>query len=416
MSITIPLCIINLRINRETALQTMQVFLNKNPDFQREYEAWDAKLKTRFIETILIGRSMNPIWTIRNDEDDSEEILDGMHRITTAVDFLNGKFALSSKFFTDDNTGDYYDKKKFCDLSKAEKDKIRNYNFIFNQLDSSYRINVNKRRDMYEILNRSSKTLNDFEFNKVLYGNYFNIISKFKDDLNNLFFNKKDSRGSIENEIIELIVLSRELPHSWSSINSLRNKFYLDELGDDQESVERYLERNTDTINANLTMLRKIISTLKDNHFFSQDKATFKSYYLPYKFIISRLLFKFKNISLFNRHIMHIIQELKINITDKKIDDNRNGAFQQKMIKQIDLIIDTSYRMNFEKRIFSKEDIIRKKNEQQNKCASCNTEKDNYEADHIQPWSTGGSTDFENLQMLCKDCHRKKSASESSAI
>jgi len=416
MSITIPLSLINLRINRETALQTMQVFLNKNPDFQREYEAWDAKLKTRFIETILIGRSMNPIWTIRNDEDDSEEILDGMHRITTAIDFLNGKFALSSKFFTDDNTGEYYDKKKFCDLSKAEKDKIRNYNFIFNQLDSSYRINVNKRRDMYEILNRSSKTLNDFEFNKVLYGNYFNIISKFKEDLNNLFFNKKDSRGSIENEIIELIVLSRELPHSWSSINSLRNKFYLDELGDNQESVERYLSNNTDTINANLTMLRKIISTLKDNHFFSQDKATFKSYYLPYKFIISRLLFKFKNISLFNRHIMPIIQELKINITDKKIDDNRNGAFQQKMIKQIDLIIDTSYRLNFDKRLFSKEDIIRKINEQQNKCASCNTEKENYEGDHIQPWSTGGRTNFENLQMLCKDCHRKKSASESSAI
>ena len=56
-------------------------------------------------------------------------------------------------------------------------------------MDSSYRTDATKRRDQYEILNRCSRTLNDFEFNKVLYGNFFNIISKHKDDLNKLFFN-----------------------------------------------------------------------------------------------------------------------------------------------------------------------------------------------------------------------------------
>ena len=73
---SIPLSIINLRTNKEIAITTNQVFINKNPDFQREYEAWDDKLKTRFIETILIGRAMNPIWTILNPADNSEEVLD----------------------------------------------------------------------------------------------------------------------------------------------------------------------------------------------------------------------------------------------------------------------------------------------------------------------------------------------------
>lgn len=32
------------------------------------------------------------------------------------------------------------------------------------------------------------------------------------------------------------------------------------------------------------------------------------------------------------------------------------------------------------------------------------------EADHITPWSQGGKTDVANLQLLCRDCNRKKSA------
>ena len=89
---SISLSIINLRTSKEFALTMNEVYINKNPDFQREYEAWDDKLKTRFIETILIGRAMNPIWTIYNPEEKSEEVLDGMHRLTTALDYLNNKF------------------------------------------------------------------------------------------------------------------------------------------------------------------------------------------------------------------------------------------------------------------------------------------------------------------------------------
>lgn len=32
------------------------------------------------------------------------------------------------------------------------------------------------------------------------------------------------------------------------------------------------------------------------------------------------------------------------------------------------------------------------------------------EADHITPWSKGGKTDLDNLQLLCRDCNRRKSS------
>lgn len=409
----ITLSIINLRTNKETAIAYQQTYINKNPDFQREYEAWDDKYKTRFIETILIGRAMNPIWTILNPADNSEEILDGMHRITTALDFLNNKFKLMGKFFTDESRGQTFDKKSFSELSFDDQNKIRNYNFTFNQLDSSFRTNVNKRRDQYEILNRSSKTLNDYEFNKVLYNPFFDLISLYKNDLNTLFFNKKDKRGELETEIIDIIVLSNEIPKSWSSIVVLRDKFYEKNLGETEESVVEYLKNNQEKIKSNLILMKKIIECLKDNKFFSDDKRTFNKYYLPYKVIISRLLYKFKDISSFNKHIIPIIHKLKDEIPQivmQTIQDGktRNALFQKKLVQIIDEIIHATCEENAEKRLFSKKDIQRKLEEQGGVCNHCKESKEKYEGDHIIPWSTGGTTTFENLQVLCKHCHYNK--------
>jgi hypothetical protein len=44
-------------------------------------------------------------------------------------------------------------------------------------------------------------------------------------------------------------------------------------------------------------------------------------------------------------------------------------------------------------------------------CKSCNKhfKYDEMEGDHIDPWYSGGKTNSENCQMLCKSCNRRKS-------
>jgi hypothetical protein len=208
--------------------------------------------------------------------------------------------------------------------------------------------------------------------------------------------------------------LSNDLPNSWGSIHNLRDKFYEEYLGYTQQSVSLYLEQNTEKINHSIGMMKKIIITLKDNKFFSDNSKIFKKYYVPYKFIISRLLYKFKDISLFNRHIQDIIFSLKNEILDvdiqTKLDCNvRNAVFQKKLVQFIDTIINNSFEKNKDKRLFNKQDITHKLTDQNNVCAHCGMSKENYEGDHIIPWSKGGKTVYDNLQVLCKDCHYKKS-------
>ena len=411
---TLSLSIINVRIDRERALAMGQIYINKNPDFQRNYDAWDDKLKTRFVETMLLGRAMNPIWTILNPEDNSEEILDGMHRITTATDFLNNEFKLNSKYLSDDNAGK---KGYFKDLNFDDQQKIRNYNFIFNNLDSSYRTDINKRREMYEVLNRSSKTLNEFEFNKVLYNPFYDIISEYKDDFNN-FFNKVDRRGEIEMEIISFICLSDDLnKKSWCSMNSLMNDYLKNTIGETEETITNFLENNVEEIKNKLNFILKIINKLTEKNIFSKNKKRFNKYFYPYKFVICRLCFKLKNISIFNRHIHDIIDDINKNILTVDIQadldcKSRNAVFQKKLIYKIDTIIDEHYDKNdpTNNRLFDKKTIGEKLIQQENKCNICECDLTNiqYEGDHIIKWCNRGKTEWSNLQVLCKSCHQRK--------
>ena len=82
----------------------------------------------------------------------------------------------------------------------------------------------------------------------------------------------------------------------------------------------------------------------------------------------------------------------------------KNGIFEYLL---------TGDEKNLSIRAFEKNDIKTAYARCKGKCAKCGRENLQFsemEADHITPWSKGGHTKLDNLQMLCKDCNRRKSA------
>lgn len=420
---TISLSVLYLRVDPNNCHQSHQTLIQLEPSWQRDCEVWPEKVKVRFIETIMLQRTANPLWLISNPEKKSEDVLDGLHRSSTAISFLKNGFPIRQKFLTDKNIKEKFteifpekDQIYFRDLPPDIQLQIRNYQFIINVLDSSYYYDANKRLDMYYILNKSSFNLNAYEFNKMRYNTFFSMIKNHKSFfVENFVLTKKDARGVVDSEIIDLFVLAHELPNSWSSMTSLREKFYSNHFGDELESAEEFIEENRDDIEDKISFIRKIIKTLSDNHFFRTDKKLFATNYMVYKFIIARLAYNLKKISTFNRHIMALIEQFNEQILNDEVDlqnllgcKNRNASFQRKLISKLDDIIGDNLHNNSQRRLFTKVQIQNKLKEQGGVCAICKQSKENYEGDHILEWSNGGNTTMENLQVLCKLCHYNK--------
>lgn len=413
---SITLVNINARTDRSTARLIKQRWLNINPDFQREYEAWDKRMKTRFIESIILGRAMNPIWTVNNpnepDEHGSEEILDGMHRITTAISFLRNEFSLDGKYFTSLNEEEYGGK-SFDEFDSDSKQKIENYNFMFNQLDSSYRRDMNKLKDMYEILNRSSKPLNEIEFMKPILKPIYDIIEKYSNVLNGttLLSSVKISRGGLIKELLEYLVLSNELPRSWSSVTNLLKRFVKNDVGD-VESVRDYIVENQTIIENKLKFIKKIDRFYCQNYIYPESKKEKNSIYMVLKLVTSRILAHIRSISFLNRHeiaLTEFIKDIRNNLL-LKTAGNRNAKWQQDTVMKIDGFI-RELISNDSPRLFTpkqKHEILLRQN---GICPECNKKikkNDETDVDHIKPYTCGGQTVLDNGQVLHRRCHQRK--------
>lgn len=429
---------LNSRTNKASTIHTKEIYINLHPVWEREYEAWSESMKTALIETIFTGLKINPIWVITNPEEERKDMLDGLHRSTTVIKFINNNVKIHKKYLMEDKVKnlleDVFEKKNnvkktkgkmekdtlyFDELPSVLQQQFMDYEIDCNILDESFHYDKDKRNRKYVQLNRTANAhLNKFEINKSNYHDYFTILAEYKDDLNNIFFGKKDYRGDIEEEIMDIIVLSEPLPCSWGSMTKIKEIFLNNIIGTIDKDITEYLAENNDYIHNKLNFIKKVIIYLKDENMFSKNKKTFNTNYFPYKCIIGRLVFFFNqfknNIALFHRHIPELLIKLQEEITNvnniqiKLECGSRNAIFQKKLIQLIDDIIKTSYEDTKQKRLFPKAEIETKYKEQGNVCAICKQHKGNYEGDHIKEWSKGGTTTYDNLQVLCVPCHRNK--------
>lgn len=128
--------------------------LNPSPDFQRKL-VWKRQHKVNFINTILMKYPFPEIYKAPGELnvdtlDLADLIVDGQQRVTTIVNFIDGKdvFALEKT------------KPKFIDLSEIEKRDFLNYEVSIRYLKNADKAQV---KEIFQRINNTEYSLNSIE-------------------------------------------------------------------------------------------------------------------------------------------------------------------------------------------------------------------------------------------------------------
>ena len=403
------------RTNKEFANQLSESWLNIKPEWQREFEHWGTRKSTHLIEAMLIGQMLNPIWTINNPIDDCQDVLDGMHRLTHAFLFLTNKLTLGSEFDVLDP--EKYKGKKFEDLDATDKDNFRNYQFYINRLDSSYN-DDDKRRQMWEKLNSYSKPLKKYEIDKMVMSNLYKLIKPSTDEIISTFVYPKttNKHGQLETDFLTLIALSEKTIPPFASQANLYSNWLKATMGKTKSEVDAAIQQKQETLLLVSKLIVKYTNLFEEHQLMPEDDDNKTNLILPGRIIVARCVAHFQRSELFSRHVEVLVERFREEVLIQVRDNNlgctqKNAPFQRKIITTVDGIITEVLSENSEPRLFSKADIQRKREEQNQVCPLCHKEmklSQQVEGDHIQPWAAGGKTVYENLQVVHKICHRKK--------
>lgn len=189
------------------------------PSYQRQEGRWTIEDKSYYIESLIIGLPI-PYLFGASDENERTEIVDGLQRITTAIDFLNDKF----KLITNDKGGlsllTKLDKKYFSDLPKAIQNRL--YKTVLRVVELEGTITENgadysARFEVFRRINTTGTQLSDMELRNGLFQKtkdfllnlsknemYFNICKKH-------ISNEFKKKGEAEELILRFIAYSIDI-------------------------------------------------------------------------------------------------------------------------------------------------------------------------------------------------------------
>lgn len=210
--------------------------LKLDPDFQRKYK-WDKdgyERASRFIESCLMRIPLPACYFAENDNN-TQDVIDGVQRITTIVDFFNDKFELEGLTIFTDLEG-----KKFSQLGDYKSDlETTTIRCIILRKDNPKEL-VN---EIFARLNQGAVELTHQEIRHAVYPGNFNdlLIDLAKDTRIQEF--KSGEKGKTTNDgrepeemVLRFFALNSELENYNNKLAKYLDKFMRNNqnLNDDQ--------------------------------------------------------------------------------------------------------------------------------------------------------------------------------------
>ncbi len=342
-----------------------------SPEYQREF-IYGRKQAQAVIETIINGAPLNNMYWFKND-DGTFECADGRQRTQSICQFVHNKWSVN---FRGNNLN-------FRNLPRDIKERILNYQLQVYEVNGTH----SDKLHWFRTTNIPGSPLTEQELrNSIFTGPWLTAAKKYFSTTGEGASNRYGYlTGGVANrqEILEIALM-------WIAGGEDKIEEYMAEHqhDNDAEELKSYFKKVCEWAEA---IIGDDTASNRVKLGKSKRGDDWGTLYRKYHetFVIDR------------EQIDKKLIELKM---DDEVNEKPNGFYP--------FIITGNPNCLFQRQ-FSKAMKEKKFIEQNGVCAICGCKitLNNCEADHIIPWSDGGKTTYDNLQITCKDCNSRKSNS-----
>ena len=339
--------------------------LDIRPKYQREFVYDDAK-RNEVIHTVMKELPLNIMYWVDRGEEFEEsdepryEVMDGQQRTISICRYLAGDFSVDGKYFAN-LPGDI--KKKFEDY--------RLFIYVCSGTES-------EKLDWFRIINIAGEPLTEQELRNAVYaGPWVSDAKRHFSKSNCAAYQlaKEYLKGSpIRQEYLETAI---EWMAEKDGVGSVEEYMAIHQHNQNAMAIWREFRDIIEWVKDIFPVLRKEMKGLDWGHFYIKNKD---------------------RTDLNAKKLEEEIQRL---MADEDVT-RKSGVYEYLL---------TGEERCLSIRAFTDRDRRAAYERQKHKCAMCGKTFDikDMHADHIKPWSKGGTTTAENCQMLCRDCNLKKS-------
>lgn len=342
--------------DEEKGVRGYNDLLDIRPPYQREF-IYNDKQRDAVINTIDNNFPLNVMyWSACPDG--TYELIDGQQRTLSICQFINGEFAYMMRYFES--------------FREDEKEKILNYPLMVYVCTGT----ESQKLKWFETINIAGEKLTPQELRNAVYsGSWVTDAKKYfsKNGCPAYKIGNKYLNGSpIRQEYLETAI-------GWLA------------GGSSKEIIEEFMSKHHHDQNALAlwTHFQSIITWVE---------GTFKNYRNPMKGVDWGTLYtKYKD----NVYNTDDIETETARLMKDDDVTNKKGIYPFILTREESYLSIRAFTPSQKQEAYENQDGV---------CKKCGKKFtiDEMEGDHITPWSEGGKTLIENLQMLCKDCNRRK--------